>query len=341
MKKVILLLLVILMILPAQAEHAYELTGTTAFLYAETVYAEAGGKLSSFSAMAGDYVSKAEVMGEIESVKVFAPMDGTVRGVFVEEGESVNGEAFLIEPKEKYKLLASGSYAYDSPDNKIVHPGETVYASCVTDGSHLAIGYVADVDGEEFTVYTTHGNLYVGEAVVLYRSEQRNYTSRIARATVYAADAISVESGGTITKMYAGEGDRVEKGELLFEYIQDGGSPAVGAQVVNPKDGVITAVHVSEGETVSVSQALYDLADPARYGVIVNVSEKLAASLSKGDSVTALFLSDDTETKHAMKVLTVSPFPSEIDGENVYEVNLIFEELPDVLYEGMTVNVMF
>lgn len=341
MKRIFPALFSVLLLMSAHAEHAVEYTGTTAFLKSEIVYAEIGGRLEAFTPAAGESVRAGERLGMVETVKVYAEADGTVRGISAEEGERADGEIFVIEPKEKYKLLASAGYAYDKPENALVHPGETVYASCVTDGSHRAIGYVADVNGEEFTVYTTHGNLYLGEAVVLYREEALHYKSRIARATVYANDPASVCAEGTIVKMYAAEGDRVEKGELLFEYIQDGGKKTMSREIVSDADGVITQVYAASSDTVSVGDALYAICKSDWYGVTVQVSQETAARISKGTEAYALFACDDTETGYALEVLAVSPYAENADGQSVYTVMLTFAELPERLFEGLHVYVTF
>ena len=71
---------------------------------------------------------------------IYAPADGTVRGIMAEAGDSAGQTVLSIAPMSKYTVTADISDAYDSAANKHVTVGETVYMECSRDGSHVAGG---------------------------------------------------------------------------------------------------------------------------------------------------------------------------------------------------------
>ena len=313
-----------------------EFSGSTVFLKTRTVYADFDGTIENIQLTAGAYVQSGDRAFSLKTQRIYAQLDGTVRGLNAEENSALSQEAFVLEPKEKYELLASVSYAYDLSENKRVHTGETVYVSCVKDATHLAIGYIASVDGAEFTVYTTHGALYVGEAVNVFRAPELGYLNRIGRATVYAAKNVSVQAQGTVVHLYVREGDRVEKGEALMEYLPGENAPVT--PVVSAKEsGVVTEIFVKDGDTVSPGDKLYEYAAYEDMGILLELSQADMSFIVLGARAEAVFSFDPEETAHDACVTAITNTVSADGG--TYRVLLSLNTHVPGLREGLSVRV--
>lgn len=327
------MLMAMVMLLSFSSALSEEFSGKTAFLNTETVYACSDGRIGDVFLKTGEKVAPGDEVLLYETERVFADFDATVRGVNVMEGDTFSQAVFELEPKEKYKLLSSTAYAYDTPENKFVHAGETVYISCVKDATHLAAGYIAQVDNDEFTVYTTHGTLYVGEAVNIFRSPDRNYLSRIGRATVYTADNTAVEKEGRAVKVYVREGDRVEKGEVLMEYLP--GMHAPDTPVLRAlTEGIVTEVFVKSGDSISKGDKIYEYAIIGNIGMSFEVLQADMLDIALGSKARIVLLMDAEETVLDAAVFAINPLSAGEDAR--YEVLLKLDQPPANLREGLT-----
>lgn len=113
MKKILGLLLALAMLLPltAIAEDTTEntaVTGVTAngVVESENTYditAPFSGTLLPFTWKRGDSVKAGDALFVIDTVKVYAPTDGTLRAVFVEEGDAVRGRGKPVRDDRVYR----------------------------------------------------------------------------------------------------------------------------------------------------------------------------------------------------------------------------------------------
>lgn len=331
MNKRIALILALLFSMSCAFSEEFE--GKTVFLRTHTVYAAFEGVADKINLTAGEEISEGDPMLSLRTESMYADLDATVRGLAASEGTFLSLEAFQLEPKEKYKLSGSVSYAYDVNENKLVHAGETVYISCVKDATHLAIGYVAQVDDDEFTVYTTHGALYVGEAVNVFRSSDRHYTARIGRATVYAGENTAYEVEGTPVKVYVKEGDRVEKGEILMEYLPGADAPDQKVQYAQA-DGIVTEVFIQPGDSISMGDKLYEYAVQSEIGISAEISQADMNQIYLGSAANIVLSADPEETPYPAHVSAIQMLTDQI-----YEVLLMPDQPIPSLREGMTVRV--
>ncbi|MBQ3079998.1 MAG: HlyD family efflux transporter periplasmic adaptor subunit [Clostridia bacterium] len=320
----ILTLLSLLFALPAHGETKkvmYE--GKVTAVGVKEIDSPAAGILESLLMEAGMTVEAGEELGCVGAIRVYAETDASISGLFVSEGESVSKEAFYLEPREKYTLKASAYYAFERDDNRFVHPGETVHLCCVKDSSHLGIGRVTSVDGDEFTIVTSHGALYLGEAVNVFRKNDYHYSSRIGRATVYRSDLLPVAIDGTITKLYVEEGDRVEKGEALLEYVQ--GENTDGS-IISKESGIVLAVYKSAGDSVAEGEKIAEICTMDMLKMTIAVPETEINGISAGDTGYAVFASDPEQTRVTLTVDAVLAVSSGEEGEAEYEVHLTIED---------------
>lgn len=339
-KRVFRLVLSVFFLMNAVSASASDYTGQTAFLTTQTVFADFEGTIEEVFLTEGMAVSEGDAVMTLKTERVYCALDATVRGVTAEEGSVLDKKVFSLEPKEKYKLLASTSYAYNAGDNTVIHAGEKVYMACVNDFTHLAAGYVASVDQDEYTVYTTHGTLYLGEAVNVYRDPDRSYLSRIGRATVYAAEPVDVKVTGRVIGLYAGEGDRVEKGEILMEYLPGENAPR-SPEIAGYENGIVTGVYVKRGDAVSKGDKLYEYALKSDIGVKIIVPQPSMAGIQTGVPVDVVFYTDPLEKAHPATVAAVQSVsePSSSDAE--YEVYIRMEMPGDIPRTGMTAYVRY
>lgn len=331
-------LIALVLVLSFSCAFAEEFPGKTAFLTAQTVYSDFEGTIENVYLETGRRIISGERTFSVKTERMYADFDGTIRGLIAEEGKVSSGEIFVLEPKEKYKLLASVSYAYDKAENKFVHAGETVYISCVKDATHLAIGYIGQITGNECTVYTTHGTLYIGEAVNVFRSSDRNYMSRIGRATVYAADNTIFEMDGRPVKMYIREGDRVERGEMLMEYLPGADAPRASVLTAS-SGGIVTQIHVSAGDSVSKGDKLFDIAQTEDLGFSFEASQADMTGVFLGANAEASFLIDPDEKALSAAVFAVVPLSGAEDAR--YEVLLKPDAPLNELRAGLSVRIDF
>ncbi|MBE5792196.1 MAG: biotin/lipoyl-binding protein [Clostridiales bacterium] len=325
--------MIIMMLIPCAGADEY--FGQTAFLYTETVYADFEGVIDEVSVKAGASIGPEDRVLFLKTERIYADYDGTVRGLMAEEGMILYGTTFFLEPKEKYKLLASASYAYDLEENRLVHAGDTVYISCVMDATHHAIGYIGQIDNDEFIIYTTHGTLYAGEAVNVYRSPERTYQTRIGRATVYASDTEAFECEGKAVKVYVREGDRVQKGECIIEYLPGAYAPET-PEIVSGLSGIVTEVFVQAGDRVSKGDKLFEYAPMHALGFSFEALQGDMADICLGSEAQAVFLIDPQETPVSASVCAIVPLAA--DENTLYKI-LCSPSMPlSVLREGLTVR---
>jgi len=300
------------------------------------VFAAAGGVLESVSVQAGQLVRAGDPAAQVEVTRVYAPIDGTVNGLFLEPGADASAGLYL-EPKETYTMTGSTAYADAAGKNAWLRVGSAVTLSCTRDATHIGAGVLLSVDGSTFSVLPTAGEFYVGEAVNVYM-EIDGGTARIGRVTVARAEPVSVTGEGTVTRLLVSDGARVMKGQALFETVSSrSGTP----ETTCPTDGVVTEVLKNPGETVSEGDLLFYLAPEDGFILTVSLSETEAASVSVGDSAQVVFAFDADELPCEAAVLSVSSSAAQADDGPRYEVRLRLLTRPTTLRLGMTATVYF
>lgn len=230
-----LTLALLLIAAPALAE-VFE--GKTVALSTMAIIAQTSGILKKTNIQVGQRVEAGETLAELQSSKGFSNQDGYVTLIYAQEGDSVNGSLLEIMPVERYTLYCTVDKAYQSAASTLVHAGEIVYIKCTADGTHRAIGIITQIDSDEYRVLTIGGELYVGETVYLYRDEDFTTAQRVGIGTVIVSDTQAYEVEGKLTGLFVSEGDYVERGQLLYEL--DGGLvlAETGGIITSVNDGI-------------------------------------------------------------------------------------------------------
>ena len=282
---------------PALAQVTFQ--GTVISRETLSVSAPFGGLIDKIPLRKGDTVRVGDAVATIRTTKVYAEMDGVVSGIFAREGDQTEGiterygGVMYIEPITRYIVSATTEKAYNSSDTKYVHIGEKVYLSCTKDGTHVGTAVVtsiADVDESGNTPYkleVTSGEFYMGETVGIYRDSAHSSETRIGRGTIQQHAAVAVKGSGSILKMHVEVGDRVERGEVLFETVEGvlDGLYAVDNTIVSPLDGIVASVEATQGSAVEKGGKLITVYPKDAMQIEMKVSELDLNEVHEGDRV--------------------------------------------------------
>ena len=257
-----------------------------------------------------------------------------------EAGDSAGQTVLSIAPMSKYTVTADISDAYDSAANKHVTVGETVYMECSRDGSHVAVGRVVKAEGSAYTVEVTGGELYMEETVYIYRDEEHSSSARIGSGTVSRTAELAVSGTGRVAELYVSEGERVERGQLLFTCVEaDTVEDALlGGEIRSTASGVVASVAAHAGQQAAVGSTVLTVYPPEGFCVELSVEEADLAAVNVGDSVR---LSFDFDPEGALTcegtVTEISYLGESTEAGTVYTAWVDFDPPEDVRL-GMTVT---
>ncbi len=325
--KRILALLLALLLLPTFALAETTFDGAVVAGDAVSVTAPFGGTVASFSLRSGSRINAGDPVATIGTTKVYASADGTIAGVFAQEGDAVEsvqsrwGAVMYIMPTNKYTITADIEKAYNSSETKYVNIGETVYIACTTGSDHTATGVVTAASGNTYTVETTSGTLMMEETVNIYRTADLAAKSRIGRGTVGRTQEIAVSGSGSILKLHVKDGDTVERGQLLFETVTGtlDGLFATSNQIVSDVSGVVATVNTSAGANVNKGDTLLTVYTMDTLQIEISVNEYDLSAISEGDSVDITFNYDpDRPTQLTGTVSMISHLSTSQDSEASY-----------------------
>ena len=276
---------------PALAQSA-SVTGTVVNVGTETVTVPAGGTVKAVLVSAGDRVRAGDPILTLDAVKVYANESGILR-VFGQIGDSAEtvaaryGAVAYIEPDAAYTISANTRYAYNQEENKILHPGESVYLRSNEELRRVGLGVVTAPGDGSFTVEITEGEFNTGESVNVFRSEDYGAISRIGRGAVAHTAPIAYAGEGLIAAFPVSSGTHVEKGDVIFEILEgtyQGNSGDLTA-VAAPKDGVILSVSVNVGAAIASGAAAAELYPDAGLRLEALVSESDLGTFAPGSPV--------------------------------------------------------
>ena len=326
MKKAICGMLAMLMLCGAIGALAAELTYDGTVVAGESVPVQAGfgGRISGLKKRAGDLVTAGEALAEIQTTLNYAPIEGTVTGVYIAEGDKAEdvteryGASLYIEPTHRYLIEATTDKAFNASENRYIHLGERVYLRCTTDGSHTGTGMVAALTEKGYTIEVTGGDFYMGEKVDAFRKSDYNKESCIGRGTVSRAKPVAVKGAGSVLKLHVQNGDFVERGELLFETVEGvlDGLYAPDSLILSPVSGIVESVEKKNGETIAKGDALMKVMPSESLQVAFEVPEADLFLMEEGQPVTmALYWDSDSDRTYAGTVLSISHINTEVKNE--------------------------
>ncbi len=317
------------------------LSGTVAAREAAAaVTANVGGSVEEVLVRAGDLVEEGDVVATVALTGVYAPADGAVRGVMAEAGDSAGETVLSIAPLSRYTVSANVSDAYDSAGNKYVTVGETVYMACSKDGSHVAVGRVVKAEGADYTVEVTGGELYMEEKVYIYRDEDHSSSSRIGSGTVSRTAELTVGGTGRVAQMYVQEGERVERGQLLFTCVEAEtmNDALSGGELRATASGVVASVNVEPGQQVTVGTTALTVYPGEGFCAALTVEEADLAAVHVGDSVRLSFDFDAEGALTCDGIVTEISYLGEDTGAGTTYTAYVAFDVPEGVRLGMTVT---
>ena len=322
------------------------ITGTVVNVLPLTMSADLGGRVREVLVDAGDAVHAGDVLAVLEGTEVCALQDGTLHW-FGETGDSAEmvteryGAVAYIEPASALTVSASTKNAYNEEENKIIHPGETVYLKCAADGKHTGTGMVTSVSGSSYQLEILSGTFPDGESVWIYRSEDYETSARIGKGTVARKAPVAYTGEGVIIRFPLENGSEVKKGDVLFETLSGSYSGRTGqlGQICVQEDGVIASVSLNAGSTVESGSAVAELYADSRMRVECMVPESELDNFQPGDAVNMEFIYIEdgalTATGRVEKVSRVGSQSGDESEESVYRVQIVPDTTDGLLY-GMT-----
>lgn len=346
MKKLIALLLVLLMV-PALAlgnDLSQYPTASATVEAARYHYITApfSGTLNTFDWTPGDKVDLNELLFNYETQKVYAPFAGTLKALFVGEGDDAAaamnryGMVAAIESEHPYLIQASTATAHDKSENKFIHVGELLYYKSSDNSRIKGTGRVIHVTASDYTVEVLTGDPEIAESVNLYRDSDYIKESKVGKGRCLAADPIPVQASGRVLKLYAQEGDTVQAGDLLFELLSPDAAPSASREVTAPIGGVITALNCVPGLQVYKDQLLITLAD-SELILAAQVDEVDVAGLTVGSGVSVI-LDSQPDSVYQATVTSVAQSGMQKQNACYYRVELSLPQIQG-LFMGMNATV--
>ena len=311
-----LALVMTLFMVPAVALAQESFEGVVAAGDTLAITAPFGGTVEAITLREGALIHQGDTVASIATTKTVAPVDGTVRGIFADAGDTLSQTTVLyIAPLSKYTVTCTIGDAYDSVENTYVTLGEKVYIRCKPDGTHKAEGIVTAVDGASFTVMTTAGELYLEETVYIYRSSAYTYKSRIGSGQVARTVELAITASGSLLSLAVADGDAVERGQLLFETV-DGELDASVADTSDIKAsaaGVVAAVNVKAGQSIQQGDVIATLYPQGSYVIEFAIQEDLLSTVSIGDGASITFLWKEEQAQSLRGTVTGISYVSVAD----------------------------
>ena len=313
-RKTILIALLLALLVTGQALAEISFQGRVISSESAVITAPFGGIIDKVLVRAGDTIHVGDPVASLQTTKVYAQMDSIVAGIFGKEGDNTEGIAtkyggiMYLEPLNQFIVTADTEKAYNSGAARFIHLGETVYLSCTKDGSHHGTGVVIKVDDLDeklntpYRVEVTSGSFYMGETVGIYRRPNYASTSRLGRGTVRQNAALAVTATGSIRKIFVKEGDRVDRGEELFETVEgtlDGLFPA-DSTISAGMDGIVASVDTTQGTHVDKSGKIITIYPRDSMQIEMQVSELDLPDIHEGDPVSIEF-EWDVDANHTVR----------------------------------------
>ncbi len=107
--------------------------------------------------------------------------------------------------------------------------------------------------------------------------------------------------------------------------------------IVSPFDGIVTRVDITKGESSPVSSVMTVLADDT-FRLKARIPEIDITKIKVGQKTTAIFDASSDESI-AGTITYISPIATKIDGVAYFEVDIILDEAPEWLRDGLNADI--
>lgn len=293
MKKVLALLLSLMLILPAAAlgdENRISANGVVESVHVYQLTAPYSGVLRPFDWNSGDRVSRGETLFEMDTLKVYAPAEGTVQGLFAQKGDLAEnvlaqyGSLAVLERSLPQIINASTNGAYNDPENRLIHVGERVFFEQTNDKDNQGEGRVIAVNGDNYVVEMAEGDFELKDQVKLFRDEKHGTKAAIGKGDVARAADMPVSGSGRVLNVAVHQGQKVQKGQLMFELAAQDALTDAQSLLASPADGAIELCATS-GQQVYMGQVIGKVHDLSAFQVTAQVDEVDLGTVKVGDTL--------------------------------------------------------
>lgn len=279
----------------AYAEETLRLDGEIRAGQTKSITAPYSGIVLDYTAQAGDEAEAGSALFAIDTTAIYADFDGTVRAVFAEAGDSAAyaqeryGALAYIERETLYTGECTSSGSASDNENKIIHPGEQVYIRSSNDSSRKGEAVITSVSGKGYALEVTcEGDLRVNEQIKVYRESDFASGSCIGSGKLSRVDPVAVTAEGYVLSVHVTDGQRVERGDLLFEIVPDAldGREGGDGGVAMPENGVLLSVGAVSGENAVKNQVLATYCPQEDMQLVCSVDEDNLSEVETGMKVT-------------------------------------------------------
>lgn len=348
MKKIFALLLVLGMLLSVGAAYGetMPIEGKVVSTQSYPIISQAKGTIEQINYSVGDRVSANDCIATITTTKVFAPVTGTVY-MWGRDGDNISdltdqyGAVAYIEPSNPYTITTKPLDA--NGKDVIVHPGQKVYLICMSDGKKTGEGVITNVSGREYTVRIEQSNFDSDDKISIYTTIDHRTSNRIGRGTLTKAEIASCSGTGYIVKTHVASGDKVKKGDLMYETIEGDFLPGATNlnQLLVPENGVVESFSVSRGQEISEKGAVAVIYPDSNMRIRALAPESSLNEYRVGDTVYITNQNGDSSQRPIMgKIEKISQIPEQTEYayDMYYAVYIVMTD-SSTLYYGMNVLV--
>lgn len=295
MKLSLLLCLLLLAMMPEALAEGIQIDGTIEAGRTLTITAPYTGTAGDFTAKAGDAFAAGDMLFPLSVTTVYAETDGTVTGLFAQPGDRTAavtdrfGALLYVERDELFTAACSTAGADSDTEDKIIHPGETVYLKSTQNSDRRGEGRVTQVSGSSYTVEVTdEGNLRVNESLKVYRDREHKTDSCIGSGRTSRIDPVAVTAEGYVLAVHVTDGQRVSRGDALFSIVPDqlDGMAGGEAAALMPQDGVLLSVSAQSGMQAQKDSVLATYCPAGEMQLVCPVDEMDLGDIAVGARVT-------------------------------------------------------
>lgn len=295
MKKVSVILLVLCLMPVLSLSQGVQIEGTVQPAKRVTLLAPYSGTVNHVDARPGDTLPLGHALLSIDAAKVYADFSGTVTAVFAKPGDSAAsvqeryGALCYIERDELYTAACTDSGAASDNEHRIVHAGERLFVRSAQNESRQGEAIVTDVQGKSYTLLVTYaGTLRVGERIRAYRDASCRSDDCVGSGELVRVDPVKVTGEGYVLSASVQQGQRVSRGDLLFELVPEAQQNLRGAStfVALPQEAVILSVAVEDGTRTAKDDVLLTYCPAGEIELVCPTDEDDLADLAVGDEMT-------------------------------------------------------
>ena len=333
MKKITALVLIFCLMSAAALADTISFSGTVEASTTKEIYAPVGGTVEEVPVKAGQNVTADTVIARIKTTKVYAAEDGTITAIYGQPGDDAEtvaekyGAVMYLEGAAKYTISANINKAYEAKENYLVHSGETVYIASRNHTLNKGEALVTAVDESTFTVQVSKGMYYVGDSFDIFRSNEYTNASRIGRGTLARIAPTVVTGTGSIVSFAVQAGDKVQRGQLLFETVEGvfDGLEMTGTEILAGVDGTIASLSVEQGTAVTKDSIVAVIYPKDAVWVAAEVAETDLNDLSIGQKVNVeLDWNQDQGVSYEGKIVMISALGTVGEESTTFPVYVSF-----------------